>query len=94
MVLTVIHASSFKHNGRTCNRTDSQTHIHFPLLWNESLTQIKMAVAVRSRWFVCCFVPSDQDTEHADVPNGNADEPLVDGEEMTVAVTRKTKKKR
>ncbi len=40
------------------------------------------------------FVMSDQDTEHADVPNGNMDEPVMDGEEMTVAVTRKTKRKR
>lgn len=37
---------------------------------------------------------SDQETEHADVPNGNMAEPAVDGEEMTVAVTRKTKRKR
>ncbi|KAM9346787.1 transmembrane protein 237A [Symphorus nematophorus] len=35
----------------------------------------------------------DQDVEH-DVPNGNMDEPVMDGEETTVAVTRKTKRKR
>uniref|UniRef100_A0A3Q3BB18 Transmembrane protein 237a n=1 Tax=Kryptolebias marmoratus TaxID=37003 RepID=A0A3Q3BB18_KRYMA len=35
-----------------------------------------------------------QETEHADIPNGNSAEPIIDGEEMTVAVTRKTKKKR
>ncbi|XP_049449437.1 transmembrane protein 237A-like [Epinephelus fuscoguttatus] len=36
----------------------------------------------------------DQETEHADVPNGNMAEPDAGGEEMNVAVTRKTKKKR
>ncbi|XP_073330271.1 transmembrane protein 237A [Pagrus major] len=36
----------------------------------------------------------DQDTENADLPNGNMDEALMDGEETTVAVTRKTKRKR
>ncbi|GAA6232680.1 transmembrane protein 237A-like [Lates japonicus] len=36
----------------------------------------------------------DQETEHADVPNGNMAELAEDGEEMTVAVTRKTKRKR
>jgi len=37
---------------------------------------------------------SDQETEHADVPNGNMAESVMDGEEMAVAVTRRTKKKR
>lgn len=41
-----------------------------------------------------CFVLSDQESENADMPNGNMTEPTVDGEEMTVAVTRRTKKKR
>ncbi|KAM4559259.1 transmembrane protein 237A-like [Odontesthes bonariensis] len=36
----------------------------------------------------------DQETEHADVPNGNMAESVMDGEEMAVAVTRRTKKKR
>ncbi|XP_037543036.1 transmembrane protein 237A [Nematolebias whitei] len=36
----------------------------------------------------------DQETEHSDVPNGNSAEPIMDREEPTVAVTRKTKKKR
>ncbi|XP_040004679.1 transmembrane protein 237A isoform X2 [Xiphias gladius] len=36
----------------------------------------------------------DMEAEHADVPNGNLAEPATDGEEMTVAVTRKTKRKR
>ncbi|XP_041857925.1 transmembrane protein 237A-like [Melanotaenia boesemani] len=36
----------------------------------------------------------DQETEHADVPNGNMGEPILDSEETTVAVTRRTKKKR
>ncbi|XP_023268314.1 transmembrane protein 237A-like [Seriola lalandi dorsalis] len=35
----------------------------------------------------------DQETEHADVPNGNMAEPASDGEETTVAV-RKTKRKK
>ncbi|XP_029386788.1 transmembrane protein 237A-like [Echeneis naucrates] len=37
---------------------------------------------------------SDQETEHAGVPNGNVAEPTTDGEETTVAVTRKTRRKR
>ncbi|XP_029967962.1 transmembrane protein 237A-like [Salarias fasciatus] len=36
----------------------------------------------------------DLETEHADTPNGNMSEPMVDGEETTVAVTRRTKRKR
>ncbi|KAM7380024.1 hypothetical protein PAMP_003351 [Pampus punctatissimus] len=36
----------------------------------------------------------DQEAENADMPNGNMAEPMMDGEEMTVAVTRRTKKKR
>ncbi|XP_072253525.1 transmembrane protein 237A-like [Leuresthes tenuis] len=36
----------------------------------------------------------DQEMEHADVPNGNMAESVMDGEEMAVAVTRRTKKKR
>ncbi|XP_038575953.1 transmembrane protein 237A-like isoform X2 [Micropterus salmoides] len=36
----------------------------------------------------------DQEAEHADMPNGNMDESIMDGEETTVAVTRKTKRKR
>lgn len=41
-----------------------------------------------------CLVTSDQDAEHADMPNGDRAESIMDGEEMTVAVTRKTKRKR
>lgn len=40
------------------------------------------------------FLMTDQDTENADLPNGNMDEALMDGEETTVAVTRKTKRKK
>ncbi|KAF7642167.1 hypothetical protein LDENG_00263190, partial [Lucifuga dentata] len=36
----------------------------------------------------------DQDAEPADVPNGNMDEQVVDGEETTAAVSRRTKRKR
>ncbi|KAM9850894.1 transmembrane protein 237A-like [Aulostomus maculatus] len=36
----------------------------------------------------------DQETEHADVPNGTTAEPAMDEEEMIVAVTRRTKRKR
>nr|XP_046259621.1 transmembrane protein 237A-like isoform X1 [Scatophagus argus] len=36
----------------------------------------------------------DQDTEHVDMPNGNMDETGMDGQEVAVAVTRKTRKKR
>ncbi|XP_044071795.1 transmembrane protein 237A-like isoform X2 [Siniperca chuatsi] len=37
----------------------------------------------------------DQEAEHADMPNGNMeDEPVMDGDDMPVAVTRKTKRKR
>ncbi|XP_023155146.1 transmembrane protein 237A [Amphiprion ocellaris] len=36
----------------------------------------------------------DQETEHAETPNGTMAEPTLDGEETTVAVTRRTKKKR
>lgn len=44
--------------------------------------------------FIACFVPSDQEAEHADLPNGNLPESVEDGEETTVAVTRRTKRKR
>lgn len=44
--------------------------------------------------FLSCLVTSDQDVEHDDLPNGNTAEPAGDGEEMTVAVTRRTKRKR
>ncbi|XP_071757549.1 transmembrane protein 237A [Centroberyx gerrardi] len=37
---------------------------------------------------------ADQEGEHADIPNGDTAEPITDGEEMTTAVTRKTKRKR
>ncbi|XP_061580378.1 transmembrane protein 237A-like [Cololabis saira] len=36
----------------------------------------------------------DQETDHGDLPNGDTSEPVLDGEEMTVAVPRRTKKKR
>ncbi|XP_031150848.1 transmembrane protein 237A [Sander lucioperca] len=36
----------------------------------------------------------DQEAEHADVPNGNMAESDMDGEERTVAVTRKTRRKK
>ncbi|XP_047225810.1 transmembrane protein 237A-like isoform X2 [Girardinichthys multiradiatus] len=36
----------------------------------------------------------DLETEHGDVPNGNMTEVVGEGEEMTVAVTRKTKRKK
>ncbi|CAK6980694.1 transmembrane protein 237A-like [Scomber scombrus] len=36
----------------------------------------------------------DQEAENADVPNGDMAEPTMDGEDMTVAVTRRTKRKR
>ncbi|MEQ2259228.1 hypothetical protein XENORESO_008666 [Xenotaenia resolanae] len=36
----------------------------------------------------------DLETEHGDVPNGNMAEVVGEGEEMTVAVTRKTKRKK
>ncbi|XP_053184045.1 transmembrane protein 237A-like [Scomber japonicus] len=36
----------------------------------------------------------DQEAENADVPNGDMADPTMDGEEMTVAVTRRTKRKR
>ncbi|XP_026151675.1 transmembrane protein 237A-like [Mastacembelus armatus] len=36
----------------------------------------------------------DQEAEPADIPNGNTSEPVQDGEETTVAVTRRTKRKR
>ncbi|XP_032424548.1 transmembrane protein 237A-like isoform X1 [Xiphophorus hellerii] len=36
----------------------------------------------------------DQETEHGDVPNGNTAEAVGEGEEMTVGVTRKTKRKK
>eukprot|EP00064_Thunnus_orientalis_P007712 superscaffoldBa00000873_g7734 len=36
----------------------------------------------------------DQEAENADMPNGDMSEPMMDGEEMTVAVTRRTKRKR
>uniref|UniRef100_A0A665TPH8 Transmembrane protein 237a n=1 Tax=Echeneis naucrates TaxID=173247 RepID=A0A665TPH8_ECHNA len=39
-------------------------------------------------------MPTNQETEHAGVPNGNVAEPTTDGEETTVAVTRKTRRKR
>lgn len=39
-----------------------------------------------------CFL-SDQEAEHAEVPNGDMAEPPTDGEETTVVV-RKTKRKR
>jgi len=37
---------------------------------------------------------SDLEAENADVPNGNMAEPDMDGEEMSVAVTRKRKRKK
>lgn len=37
---------------------------------------------------------SEHETEHADMPNGNIAESVIDGEEMNVAVTRRTKRKR
>ncbi|XP_041662334.1 transmembrane protein 237A-like [Cheilinus undulatus] len=36
----------------------------------------------------------DHEVDHADTPNGNTNEPTIDGEETTVAVSRKTKRKR
>ncbi|XP_040057554.2 transmembrane protein 237A isoform X1 [Gasterosteus aculeatus] len=36
----------------------------------------------------------DQEAENADVPNGNMAEPDMDGEEMTSAVSRRTKRKK
>lgn len=39
------------------------------------------------------IILSDQEVDHADTPNGKTPEPTID-EETTVAVTRKTKKKR
>ncbi|XP_076730739.1 transmembrane protein 237A isoform X2 [Maylandia zebra] len=36
----------------------------------------------------------EHETEHADMPNGNIAESVIDGEEMNVAVTRRTKRKR
>lgn len=41
-----------------------------------------------------CLHLSDQDPENPDVANGNADQPAADGEDVTVAATRKTKRKR
>ncbi|XP_047457146.1 transmembrane protein 237A-like [Mugil cephalus] len=38
--------------------------------------------------------PIDQEAEHADMPNGNMAESVVEEEEMTVPVTRRTKRKR
>ncbi|XP_034042841.1 transmembrane protein 237A [Thalassophryne amazonica] len=37
---------------------------------------------------------TDQEAEHTDLPNGNTAEGVMDGEEMTVAVTRRNKRKR
>lgn len=41
-----------------------------------------------------CVFWTDQETEHADFPNGDVAEVDGEGEEMAVAVSRKTKRKK
>lgn len=43
---------------------------------------------------VTCLCGLDQDTDNPEVPNGTTEEPVVDGEELNEAVTRKTRRKR
>uniref|UniRef100_G3NYT1 Transmembrane protein 237a n=1 Tax=Gasterosteus aculeatus TaxID=69293 RepID=G3NYT1_GASAC len=43
---------------------------------------------------ISALLRSDQEAENADVPNGNMAEPDMDGEEMTSAVSRRTKRKK